>query len=90
MDYAIREVEAGQAPVASSGSGDIVAAELAGQVLRLEAKQGDRVPEGSVLLVLEALKMEIEVKAPRAGRVAAILVEKDQTVAVGDGLVELD
>ena len=33
--------------------------------------------------------MEIEVKAPRAGRVAAIFVEKDQTVAVGDGLVEL-
>lgn len=90
MDYAIREVEDGNASVTSSGSGDVVAAELAGQVLRLEAKEGDRVPEGGVLLVLEALKMEIEVKAPRAGRVASILVEKDQAVAVGDGLVELD
>ena len=66
-----------------------MAAELAGQVLRRVAAEGEEVAEGQVLLVLEALKMEIEVKAPRAGRVARILVEKDQTVAVGDGLVEL-
>lgn len=89
IDYSIREAAADGASPATGGSGEVVAAELAGQVLRVEVKEGDTVPEGGLLLVLEALKMEIEVKAPRAGRVAAILVEKDQTVAVGDGLVEL-
>ena len=66
-----------------------MSAELAGQVLRLACAEGDSVEAGDVLLVLEALKMEIEVQAPCAGRVAAILVVADQNVAVGDGLVEI-
>ena len=45
--------------------------------------------EGDVLLMLEALKMEIEVKAPCAGTVTAIHVRGDQNVAVGDPLVEI-
>ena len=39
--------------------------------------------------MLEALKMEIEVKAPCAGVVSAVLVAADQTVATGDALVEI-
>ena len=50
---------------------------------------GDQVAEGDVLLVLEALKMEIEVRAPCAGTITAILVSGDQNVAVGDALVEI-
>ena len=42
-----------------------------------------------MLLVLEALKMEIEVKSPCAGTVAAVIVAGDQQVAVGDALVEI-
>lgn len=90
VHYAISEADATSSAVsATAGGSDRVAAELAGQVLRLVAAEGDEVAEGDVLIMLEALKMEIEVKAPRAGRVASILVEKDQTVAVGDVLVEL-
>ena len=73
----------------ATGRGELVAAELAGQVLRLVAQEGDRVAEGDVLLMLEALKMEIEVKAPCAGVVSAVLVAADQTVATGDALVEI-
>lgn len=99
LDYSIRESAPGaktsstpstpSARSASSGGGDVVSAEIAGQVLRLAIAAGDEVAEGDLLLLLEALKMEIEVKAPRSGRVAAVLVEKDETVAVGDALVEL-
>ncbi len=89
LDYAIETSTGPPAVAASAGQGEVIEAELAGQILRLEVRAGDTVAEGDVLVVLEALKMEIEVKAPRAGRVAAVLVAGDQTVAVGDGLVEL-
>jgi len=88
VDYTIAE-SAGGGVSAATGDGEIISAELAGQVLRLVASEGDQVAEGDVLLMLEALKMEIEVKAPCAGTVAAIFVAGDQTVAVGDALVEI-
>ncbi|MAG31102.1 MAG: biotin attachment protein [Deltaproteobacteria bacterium] len=91
LDYSISESKgaSGGAAKAPSGSGEIVCAELAGQVLRVVAREGDSVAEGDVLVMLEALKMEIEVKAPCSGTVAAILVSGDQTVASGDPLVEI-
>ncbi|MEE8164749.1 MAG: biotin/lipoyl-containing protein, partial [Myxococcota bacterium] len=76
------------APTAT-GTGEIIHAELAGLVLKVIAKKGDQVAEGDVLLMLEALKMEIEIKAPCAGVVAAILVLGDQQVSTGDPLVEI-
>ncbi|MFK7897048.1 MAG: biotin/lipoyl-containing protein [Myxococcota bacterium] len=93
-DYSIGELNAAGPPAGgaagqATGSGEIVAAELAGQVLRVDAKEGERVEEGDVLLMLEALKMEIEVKAPCAGVVSALLVSPDQSVAVGDALAEI-
>jgi pyruvate carboxylase subunit B len=93
-DYAVGEAtRAGEAragmAAAPSGSGELVSAELAGQVLRVLVNEGQRVDEGDVLVVLEALKMEIEVKAPCAGVVSAILVSPDQIVAMGDPLVEI-
>jgi len=88
VDYTIAE-STGAAPTTMPGEGEIISAELAGQVLRLVASEGDQVAEGDVLLMLEALKMEIEVKAPCAGTVTAIFVAGDQNVAVGDALVEI-
>jgi pyruvate carboxylase subunit B len=93
--YSIREGSApgagSSAPSASAatGEGELVHAELAGQVLRTVAQEGDQVSEGDVLLVLEALKMEIEIKAPCDGAVTAILVSQDQKVSPGDPLVEI-
>jgi len=89
--YAISEggASTASAPSKASGDGEMVCAELAGQVLRIVSGEGDSVSEGDVLLVLEALKMEIEIKAPCSGVVAAILVSGDQKVASGDELVEI-
>jgi pyruvate carboxylase subunit B len=89
VDYSIAESTGGGGAKAATSDGEVVRAELAGQVLRLVASEGDNVSEGDVLLVLEALKMEIEVQAPCSGTVSSIFVCGDQNVAVGDELVEI-
>lgn len=89
--YSIREGRTGnaQSPPAASGEGEIIRAELSGLVLRIIVREGDSVAAGDLLLVLEALKMEIEIKAPADGVVGAILVSGDQKVTTGDPLVEI-
>jgi biotin carboxyl carrier protein len=52
-------------------------------VVRLRARAGDEVAAGAVLAILEAMKMEHQVTAPHAGRVAAVLVEEGQAVEAG-------
>ena len=89
VDYSIAESTAGKLGAPAQADGKIISAELAGQVLRLPVSEGDTVEEGDVLVVLEALKMEIEVKAPCAGSVTNIFVSGDQTVAAGDALMEI-
>ena len=67
----------------SSASTD-VCAELPGKVLRLAVQEGDVVEAGDTLLVLEALKMEIEVNSPVNGTVAKLSVKAGATVVAGD------
>lgn len=71
------------APVTSSAATD-VCAELPGKVLRLAVQEGAVVEAGDTLLVLEALKMEIEVNSPVDGTVAKLSVEAGATVVAGD------
>ena len=66
-----------------------VRSELNAVVLKIEVAPGDRVEEGDTLIVLESMKMEIPVSAPRAGTVAAILVEEKQTVEEGQKIAVL-
>ena len=77
------------APAAASGEGEAVNASLPGNVLRVETSVGASVAEGDVLLVLEAMKMEIEVKAPKAGTVQSILVAQGDKVVNGTPLVTI-
>lgn len=49
----------------------------------------DEVAEGDVLLILEAMKMETEIRAPRAGVISAIEVNEGDAVQVGDALLVL-
>ncbi len=66
-----------------------VLSELNAVVLKIEVAPGDRVEEGDTLIVLEAMKMEIPVSAPRAGTVAAILVQEKQIVEEGQKIALL-
>ncbi|MFN0095373.1 MAG: biotin/lipoyl-containing protein [Dehalococcoidia bacterium] len=67
-----------------------VAAPIAGKVLRLVAKAGDAVKAGDVLLVLEAMKMENEIKAPVDGSVKEILVAEGARVSEGEVLAVVE
>jgi glutaconyl-CoA/methylmalonyl-CoA decarboxylase subunit gamma len=66
-----------------------VVAQIAGKVLKLKVKTGDAVKQGDVLLLLEAMKMENEIKAPADGTVKEIPVAEGQRVTEGDTLVVL-
>ena len=60
---------------------------MPGNVLRINVTQGQKVAEGDVLLVLEAMKMENEVVASKAGTVAQIVVAKGAVVDTDAPLV---
>jgi pyruvate carboxylase subunit B len=81
--------DSGAGAPASRASGTEVRSELPGKVLRVLVGAGDAVTEGQVLLLLEALKMEIEVSAPCAGSVGEVAVSDGQQVASGDLLLAI-
>jgi len=60
-----------------------------GSVFKIQVSVGQSVAEGEVLVVLEAMKMEIDIVAPRAGTVKQILVSQGTAVNTGDILVVL-
>ena len=66
-----------------------VLCELNAIVWKIETAAGARVKAGDTLLILESMKMEIPVTAPRDGVVAIILVAEKQQVAEGEALVVL-
>lgn len=67
-----------------------IKAHITGVVFQITAKAGDRVAAGDAVVVLESMKMEIPVEAPRAGVVTAIRVQEGQTVQEGDTVALLD
>ena len=67
-----------------------VKAELVGSVWKITAKPGDQVAEDETLLILESMKMEIPVMAPRGGTVQEIRVKETDVVKEGQVLVVLE
>ncbi len=68
----------------------IVSATLPGLVVGVAVAAGDEVEEGAALLTIEAMKMQNEVRAPRAGRVLEVRVASGQAVATGAALLRLE
>ena len=66
-----------------------VKSEIAGSVWKIEVAVGDSVGEEDTLIVLESMKMEIPLVAPRAGTVKEILVAEGEAIAEGDVAVVL-
>ncbi len=78
-------VPAAAAPVAAGATS--VTAPMPGNILDIKVKVGDMVEANTVVIMLEAMKMENEIFAGAAGKVTAINVTKGSTVNSGDVLV---
>lgn len=82
---------AAAAPAAPAGgalaAGEVIKSPMPGNILKINVSQGQQVKEGDVLLILEAMKMENEVVATKAGSVAQIVVAKGAVVETGAPLV---
>ncbi|GEN29028.1 oxaloacetate decarboxylase [Halovibrio variabilis] len=86
----------GAAPAAASSSqeapapsGESIDAPLAGNIFKVNVRPGEQVADGDVVIILEAMKMETEVRASSAGTVSKVNVSEGDSVAVGDTLIEL-
>ena len=90
----VEKVEkANEAPVSAQTElkeGRQVKAPLAGNILSIKVKTGDRIKRGDVLLTLEALKLENEIVSPCDGTIVSINVEVGATVGTGDVLAVID
>ena len=80
-------VQAGGGTVAAPAQGTAMGSPLAGNIWIVDCHSGQKVEEGNLLFVLEAMKMEYEVFAESAGTIAEIMVQKGDAVTVGQPLV---
>ncbi len=76
-------------PLKSSKSG-IVKSFIPGSVKKIFYRVNDRVNEGDIILILEAMKMENEIRAPRSGRIKAIGVKEEDNVLANHLLFEIE
>lgn len=77
-------------PVANgSAEGKEVLSPIQGQVVKVLVKPGDKVKKGTVLVVVEAMKLENDVVSPYDGEVSAVLVSKGQNVASKERIVTI-
>ncbi len=74
-------------PVVISGAGNAVTAPMPGKIVSVKVTKGQQVQAGEVVLILEAMKMEQEIKAPSGGMVADILVQAGDTVKKEQALI---
>ena len=76
------------APAAGArAAGEVITSPRPGNILKINVTQGQKVNEGDVLIVLEAMKMENEISATKSGTVAQISVTKGAVVETGTPLV---
>ena len=74
---------------AQAGSGSIINAPLGGNIFKLIAQEGQSLEPDATVLILEAMKMETEIKSPAAGVVTKIFVKPGDSVKPGDPLFEI-
>ena len=85
-----KQEEAAAAPAATAaptGAGEAVTAPMPGNILKVNVTVNQAVKEGDVLCVLEAMKMENDIIAPKNGTITQVLVGKGSVVDTGAALV---
>lgn len=89
---------AGTAPAAAAaapaavpaGSGELIESPLPGSIFKILVSAGQAVKKGETLLIIEAMKMENEVSAPRDGVVSSVVTTVGAAIATGDPLLYLN
>ena len=76
-------------PAAPRGAATPVPAPLAGNIFKVNVAAGQAIKSGDVIMILEAMKMETEVRSPESGTVQELLVKQGDAVQVGDILLTL-
>ena len=80
------------APAAASSApadGEVISCPMPGTILSVNVKAGDKLKNGDVMVVFEAMKMENEIKAPRDCTVLSVNVSKDDVVETGSPVVTI-
>ncbi|MCW8978393.1 MAG: sodium-extruding oxaloacetate decarboxylase subunit alpha, partial [Marinobacter sp.] len=72
---------ASSAPAPAAGEGEPVVAPLGGNIFKVLVSPGDTVEEGDVMIILEAMKMETEVRAPKAGTIGEVFIKVGDAVS---------
>ncbi|HNC94202.1 MAG TPA: carbamoyl phosphate synthase, partial [Solirubrobacterales bacterium] len=72
------------------GGGPVLASPLQGSIFKLEVAEGAEVAEGDLICVIEAMKMENEITAHKAGKVTKVSISVGDAVASGDPLVTIE
>ena len=85
-DFDVRGIDPEEAERAETAGKTLVKSDVPGRVLRVDVTRGDLVREGQVLMVLEALKMEMEIRSPVGGAIAEVPVSAGDQVKAGDTL----
>jgi biotin carboxyl carrier protein len=80
----------GRRSAADKSGPQAISAPMPGRVIRVLVEPGQEVATGQGLIVVEAMKMQNEMKAPRAGRVAAVKTVPGATVSAGDVLLVIE
>jgi oxaloacetate decarboxylase alpha subunit len=83
----VSQAPSANAPVAAGQAS--FPAPLAGNVFKVLVKPGDAVSSGQVIVILEAMKMETEIRATSEGVVSEVLVREGDAVKVGESLLTL-
>jgi oxaloacetate decarboxylase alpha subunit len=80
---------ASSAPAPAAGEGEPVVAPLGGNIFKVLVSPGDTVEEGDVLIILEAMKMETEVRAPKAGTIGEVFIKVGDAVSPDDEMLTI-
>lgn len=77
-----------QPTIIKKGGENAVASPIAGTILKVFVSEGSEIEEKAPVVLMEAMKMETYIYAPRSGKIASVKVKKGDTVQAGDTLIE--
>ncbi|MHA7810285.1 MAG: sodium-extruding oxaloacetate decarboxylase subunit alpha [Marinobacter adhaerens] len=80
---------ASSTPAPAAGEGEPVVAPLGGNIFKVLVSPGDTVEEGDVMIILEAMKMETEVRAPKAGTIGEVFIKVGDAVSPDDEMLTI-